>query len=131
VSANAAAVNERKALGKRAREAVPREAHADWRPPAGRADPVRILEGQAKTRVAELLPIRYGRMLRSPFAFFRGAAAIMAADRAGTARSGFLTQLCGDAHLSNFGGFAAPDRELVFDLNDFPPTKNAIASRCR
>ena len=122
MSADAAAVTERKALGKRAREAVPRGAHANWRPPPGRADPVGILERQAKTRVAELVPIRYGRMVRSPFAFLRGATAIMAADLAGTPRSGFRTQLCGDAHLSNFGGFAASDRELVFDLNDFDET---------
>ena len=98
------AVSERRALGKRAREAVPRKAHAVWRPPAGRADPVGILERQAETRLPELLPIRYGRMSQSPFAFFRGAAAIMAADLATTPRSGFVTQLCGDAHLSNFGG---------------------------
>ncbi|HEX6652511.1 MAG TPA: DUF2252 domain-containing protein [Thermoleophilaceae bacterium] len=116
------AVSERRAAGKNAREAVPRKTHAEWRPPAGRADPVGILERQAETRVAELLPIRYGRMLQSPFAFFRGAAAIMAADIAATPRSGFVTQLCGDAHLSNFGGFAGPDRELLFDLNDFDET---------
>ena len=122
VSTNAAAVSERQELGKRAREAVPRKAHADWSPPADRADPVGILESQAETRVPELLPIRYGRMAQSPFAFFRGAAAIMAADLAATPRSGFLTQLCGDAHLSNFGVFAGPDRELVFDLNDFDET---------
>jgi uncharacterized protein (DUF2252 family) len=116
------AVSERKEAGKSARAAVPRSAHADWRPPAGRADPVGILERQAETRIAELLPIRYGRMMQSPFAFFRGAAAIMAADLAATPRSGFPTQLCGDAHLSNFGAFAGPDRELVFDLNDFDET---------
>ena len=115
-------MSERRAAGKRAREAVPRKAHAVWRPPAGRADPVGILERQAETRVAELLPIRYGRMSQSPFAFFRGAAAIMAADLAATPRSGFATQLCGDAHLSNFGGFAGPDRKLLFDLNDFDET---------
>jgi uncharacterized protein (DUF2252 family) len=115
-------VSERKAAGKRAREAVPRKSHGVWRPPTGRADPVGILERQAETRLRELLPIRYGRMLRSPFAFFRGAAAIMAADLAATPRSGFAAQLCGDAHLSNFGLFAGPDRELLFDLNDFDET---------
>ena len=115
-------MSERRAAGKRAREAVPRKAHAVWRPPAGRADPVGILERQAETRLPELLPIRYGRMSQSPFAFFRGAAAIMAADLATTPRSGFVTQLCGDAHLSNFGGFAGPDRQLLFDLNDFDET---------
>ena len=120
--ANTAAVSKREALGRRAREAVPRKAHADWRAPPGRADPVGILEQQAKTRVAELVPIRYGRMVASPFAFFRGAAAIMAADLASTPRSGLLAQLCGDAHLSNFGGFAATDRALLFDLNDFDET---------
>ena len=117
-----ATVKERKARGKGARDAVPRKAHADWRPSAGRADPVGLLERQAETRVPELVPIRYGRMAASPFAFFRGAAAIMAADLAGTPRSGLGAQLCGDAHLSNFGGFAAPDRDLVFDLNDFDET---------
>jgi uncharacterized protein (DUF2252 family) len=122
VASNAAAVSERQALGKRAREAVPRKAHAVWHPPADRADPVGILERQGETRVPELLPIRYGRMAQSPFAFFRGAAAIMAADLAATPRSGFVAQLCGDAHLSNFGVFAGPDRELVFDLNDFDET---------
>jgi uncharacterized protein (DUF2252 family) len=87
-----------------------------------RTDPIEILMLQARTRTPELVPIRYGRMLRSPFAFFRGAAAIMAADLAGTAVSGTRVQLCGDAHLANFGVFAAPDRRLVFDLNDFDET---------
>ena len=122
MAANGATVKERRARGKSARDAVPRKSHADWRPPAGRADPVTLLERQAETRVPELVPIRYGRMAASPFAFFRGAASIMAADLAGTPRSGLGAQLCGDAHLSNFGGFAAPDRELVFDLNDFDET---------
>ena len=122
MAANGATVKERRARGRCARDAVPRKAHADWRPPAGRADPVGLLERQAETRVPELVPIRYGRMAASPFAFFRGAAAIMAADLAGTPRSGLGVQLCGDAHLSNFGGFAAPDRQLVFDLNDFDET---------
>src|SRR4051812_224351 len=92
------AVSERRAAGKSAREAVPRKAHAVWRPPADRPDPVGILERQASTWLQELLPIRYGRMSQSPFAFFRGAAAIMAADLAATPRSGFDAQLCGDAH---------------------------------
>jgi hypothetical protein len=87
-----------------------------------RTDPVEILMRQALTRTPELVPIRYGRMLRSPFAFFRGAAAIMAADLAGTPVSGTRVQLCGDAHLANFGGFAAPDRRIVFDVNDFDET---------
>src|SRR6202012_780381 len=94
----------------------------EWEPSAGREDPLAILEAQAATRVAKLVPIRHGRMAASPFAFFRGAAAVMAADLAVTATSGLRVQACGDAHLSNFGVFAAPDRRLVFDLNDFDET---------
>ncbi len=110
---------ERAAAGKAARSEVRRSSHARWEPSEGRADPVAILERQAATRVPELVPIRYGRMSASPFAFFRGAAAVMAADLAITPVSGLWVQACGDAHLSNFGAFAAPDRRLVFDLNDF------------
>jgi uncharacterized protein (DUF2252 family) len=110
---------ERAAEGKAARSEVRRSSHAAWEPPATRADPVAILEQQAASRVPELVPIRYGRMAASPFAFFRGAAAVMAADLATTPVSGLRVQACGDAHLSNFGAFAAPDRRLVFDLNDF------------
>jgi uncharacterized protein (DUF2252 family) len=110
---------ERAALGKAARSEVRRSSHARWDPPEDRADPVAILERQAGSRVPELVPIRYGRMSASPFAFFRGAAAVMAADLAATPVSGLRVQACGDAHLSNFGAFAAPDRRLVFDLNDF------------
>jgi uncharacterized protein (DUF2252 family) len=110
---------ERAAAGRAARSAARRSSHAAWEPPDGRADPVAILERQAQTRVPELVPIRYGRMSVSPFAFFRGAAAVMAADLATTPVSGLRVQACGDAHLSNFGAFAAPDRRLVFDLNDF------------
>ncbi|MGZ4392459.1 MAG: DUF2252 family protein, partial [Gaiellaceae bacterium] len=109
-------VAERKARGKAERAEVPRNVHAGWEPPAMRRDPVDLLEEQAKTRVPELVPIRYGRMLVSPFTFYRGAAYIMAADLAGTARTGLHTQLCGDAHLSNFGAYAAPDRRLVLDV---------------
>jgi len=101
---------------------VPRSSHAEWTPPAGRADPVDVLQAQAATRVEDLVPIRYGRMLVSPFTFYRGAAAIMANDLASTPASGTVTQLCGDAHLSNFGGFATPERDLVFGLNDFDET---------
>ncbi|MEA2127569.1 MAG: hypothetical protein QOJ85_460 [Solirubrobacteraceae bacterium] len=108
--------------GKQARAGTPRSAHAEWAPAADRRDPVDILEEQARTRVPELVPIRYGRMLRSPLAFFRGAAAIMAADLAATPVTGSRVQLCGDAHLANFGGFAAPDRTIVFDVNDFDET---------
>jgi uncharacterized protein (DUF2252 family) len=117
-----ASVSERAALGKAARERSPRSRHGDWKPAAGRGDPVEILERQAEVRVPELVPIRYGRMLASPFTFFRGGAAIMAMDLANTPDSGLRVQACGDAHLSNFGVFAAPDRRLVFDLNDFDET---------
>ena len=113
---------ERAARGKAARGAVPRASHADWSPAADRRDPIEILQEQAATRLPELVPIRYGRMLVSPFTFYRGAAAIMAADLASTPRSGLTTQICGDAHLSNFGMFGTPERELVFDINDFDET---------
>jgi uncharacterized protein (DUF2252 family) len=113
---------ERAAQGTRKRAEVPRSVHGEWSPPADRRDPVELLEEQAASRVAELVPIRYGRMLVSPFTFYRGAAYLMAADLAGSQRTGLRVQLCGDAHLSNFGGFAAPDRRLVFDLNDFDET---------
>ena len=113
---------ERAAAGKAARKKASRSSHGDWAPAARRRDPVKVLEDQAKSRVQELVPIRYGRMLASPFTFYRGAAAIMAMDLAKTPQSGFGVQLCGDAHLSNFGIFAAPDRRLVFDVNDFDET---------
>ena len=108
--------------GKNARSAVPRASHGAWQPGIGRADPVTILMDQATTRVQALVPLRNARMLASPFAFYRGSAAIMAADLAHTPRTGISVQLCGDAHLSNIGGYAAPDRQLVFDLNDFDET---------
>ncbi len=113
---------ERAAAGRAARRAASRAAHAEWTPAPGREDPVAIVERQEETRIAELVPIRHARMLRSPFAFFRGAAAIMAADLAGRPSPGLTVQLCGDAHLGNFGTFAGPDRRLVFDLNDFDET---------
>ena len=113
---------ERAARGRAARAEVPRSAHAVWEPAAQRRDPVALLEEQAASRVPELVPLRYGRMLVSPFTFFRGAAYPMAADLAESPRSGLDVQLCGDAHLSNFGAFAAPDRRLVFGLNDFDET---------
>src|SRR5436309_12696804 len=115
-------VAERVARGKAARAEVPRSSHATFTPPSDRTDPVELLEGQAKARVPELVPIRYGRMLLSPFTFYRGAARVMAHDLAGTPRSGLTVQCCGDAHLSNFGVFASPERALVFDLNDFDET---------
>jgi uncharacterized protein (DUF2252 family) len=108
--------------GKRARELASRSSHGRWEPAADRSDPVAILEAQADDRVEELVPIRYGRMLVSPFTFYRGAAAVMAADLAATPSSGITVQACGDAHLANFGGFAAPDRRLMFDINDFDET---------
>jgi uncharacterized protein (DUF2252 family) len=113
---------ERAAGGRVARELVPRGVHGEWQPAPDREDPVDLLEEQGVSRVPELVPIRYGRMLVSPFTFFRGAAYLMAADLAGVPRTGLTVQLCGDAHLSNFGIFAAPDRRLVFSLNDFDET---------
>ena len=109
------------ALGKAARADVPRTSHAAWMAGPDR-DPMGILCAQDATRVPELVPIRWGRMLVSPFTFYRGAAALMAADLATTPASGLRVQACGDAHISNFGVFAAPDRSLVFDLNDFDET---------
>ena len=115
-------VEERVARGKAARREVPRSSHAGFTPGAHRLDPVALLEQQAVTRVPELVPIRYGRMLVSAFTFYRGAALIMAADLAGTPRSGITTQVCGDAHLMNFGAFASPERRLEFGINDFDET---------
>jgi uncharacterized protein (DUF2252 family) len=115
-------VSEREAKGKAARADTPRSSHAGWRAPQDREDPIAILESQAQSRVPELVPIRYGRMLVSPFTFYRGAAAIMSADLADTRTSGLNVQLCGDAHLSNFGVFASPEREMLFDINDFDET---------
>ena len=108
--------------GKATRSAVKRGRHGEFEPGADRSDPVDLLERQSQDRVPELIPIRYGRMLVSPFTFYRGAAAIMAADLAATPQSGLRVQCCGDAHLSNFGVFASPERRLVFDLNDFDET---------
>ena len=113
---------ESKASGKEARAKVPRNSHAVFEAPPGRPDPVSLLEEQATTRVPELVPIRYGRMLVSPFTFFRGAALIMASDLSTTPHCGLTAQLCGDAHLSNFGIFGSPERQLVFDCNDFDET---------
>ena len=108
-------VQERVARGRAARAKVPRSSQGAFEPPAQRPDPVKLLKRQAETRVPELVPIRYGRMLVSPFTFYRGAAMIMAGDLAATPRSGLTVQCCGDAHLSNFGVFASPERRLVFD----------------
>ena len=101
---------------------MPRETHGGWKPPGKRRDPVEILVESNKGRVPELVPLRFGRMSQSPFAFYRGAAAIMAADLAGTPHSGLRVQACGDAHLMNFGGFATPERQVIFDINDLDET---------
>jgi uncharacterized protein (DUF2252 family) len=125
MSASASAIlqsGESAERGRAARDTAPRSAHGDWAPAADRPDPVATLSAQASTRIPDLVPIRYGRMLVSPFTFYRGAAAVMAADLAATPNSGIVVQACGDAHISNFGGFAAPDRRLVFSPNDFDET---------
>ncbi|WP_329248245.1 DUF2252 domain-containing protein [Streptomyces sp. NBC_01478] len=108
--------------GRAARKRVARSAHASWIPAVDRPDPVAVLERQGRDRLPELLPIRYGRMAASPFAFFRGSAAVMAADLASQSHTGLTVQLCGDAHLLNFGLYASPERALLFDLNDFDET---------
>jgi uncharacterized protein (DUF2252 family) len=113
---------ERAARGKAARAEVSRSSHGEWEPSTARPDPVELLQEQAASRVPELIPIRYGRMLVSPFTFYRGAAYLMASDLSHGPRSGLQAQLCGDAHLSNFGIYAAPDRRLVFSVNDFDET---------
>ncbi|MDH6246790.1 DUF2252 domain-containing protein [Mycobacterium sp. OTB74] len=115
-------VQEHHDAGKAARSELPRAALGELHCPSDRADPVELLQSQATSRIAELIPIRYGRMLTSPLAFFRGAALIMAADLAAGPHTGLSAQLCGDAHLSNFGLFASPERNLVFDVNDFDET---------
>ena len=116
-------VSERGARGHAARQAVPRTEHAAWSPSSSRRDPVALLEKQNRTRVPWLVPIRHGRMMASPLAFYRGAARLMAADLAeATPSSGLIVQLCGDAHLANFGVYASPERQLVFDINDFDET---------
>jgi uncharacterized protein (DUF2252 family) len=115
-------VEQRSALGKDARTQTPRAAHRGWKPATGRPDPVGLLERQDATREPDLVPVRHGRMMVSPFTFYRGAAKIMAADLKDTPRAGLDVQLCGDAHLSNFGLFGSPERRLLFDLNDFDET---------
>ena len=114
--------DERRAIGNEARKRTPPSSHAGWRPATGRADPVVLLAEQNVTREPDLVPVRHGRMMVSPFTFFRGAAKIMAADLKDTPTAGLETQLCGDAHVSNFGLFASPERRLLFDLNDFDET---------
>jgi len=114
--------DERAAHGKALRKEVPHERHAAWAPAKKRADPLALLERQSAGRMPDLVPIRYGRMAASPFAFYRGGAALMAADLAGTPTSGLQAQLCGDAHLMNFGLFETPERSLLFGINDFDET---------
>jgi uncharacterized protein (DUF2252 family) len=108
--------------GKAIRDTCSRKRHATWKPPTDRSDPIEVLEASNKGRLPELIPVRYGRMLPSPFVFYRGAAAIMAADLAHTPTTGIRVQVCGDAHLMNFGAFATPERHLIFDINDFDET---------
>jgi len=115
-------IDERKAKGRQARDQTPPSSHAGWKPAADRPDPVGLLEEQDATREPDLVPVRHGRMMVSPFTFYRGAAKIMAADLKDTPVAGLGAQLCGDAHLSNFGAFASPERRLMFDLNDFDET---------
>src|SRR5271168_1679287 len=114
--------DERRARGKALRQRVPWQDHGSWEPPEGRRDPVDLLCESNEARLPHLIPIRFGRMSQSPFAFYRGSAALMAADLASTPKSGLTVQACGDAHLMNFGGFATPERNIVFDINDLDET---------
>ena len=113
---------ERRAVGKKLRDTVPRAAHATWRAPAGRTDPLDILRAADVTRQQGLVPLRYGRMLQTPFTFYRGSAGVMAADLSHMPTTDIHVQVCGDAHLMNFGGFATPERRLIFDINDLDET---------
>jgi len=113
---------ERRAKGKALRDTVPRASHAGWKPPKGRRDPVEIVSESNVGRLQNLIPIRFGRMSASPFAFYRGSVALMAADLAKTPTSGIRVQACGDAHLMNSGGFATPERNIIFDINDLDET---------
>ncbi len=114
--------DQRRAAGKALRSDVPRSSHAGWKPPEDRRDPLAILDESNEGRLPELIPVRFARMADSPFSFYRGAAAIMASDLAGTPASGIRVQACGDAHIMNFGAFATPERNVVFDINDFDET---------
>src|SRR6185436_16512076 len=115
-------IDQRRANGEEARDRTPPSSHAGWSPAADRPDPVALLDEQNRTRDPDLVPVRHGRMMLSPFTFYRGAARLMATDLATTPVAGLNAQLCGDAHLSNFGAFASPERRLLFDLNDFDET---------
>src|ERR1700758_1183686 len=116
---------ERISAGKALREQLPRKSHAEWAPPPNRPDPIKVLQRSDRGRLPELLPIRYGRMRHSPFAFFRGSAAVMAWDLSKTSATKIRVQACGDCHVANFGGFASPERRLLFDINDFDETLHA------
>src|SRR5215213_8537485 len=118
----AASYQRRHERGRAARQVVPRGSHAEWEPAPDRPDPVDLLEAQARDRIPDLLPIRYARMMTSPFAFMRGSAIVMAHDLASLPKTGIQAQLCGDAHILNFGAYASPERALLFDLNDFDET---------
>jgi uncharacterized protein (DUF2252 family) len=118
-------IQSRMSAGKALRKKVSRSSHAKWTPPAGRPDPIEVLRQSDRGRLPELLPIRYGRMRQSPFAFFRGSAAVMAWDLSKTPATGIRVQACGDCHAANFGGFASPERQLLFDINDFDETLQA------
>jgi len=118
-------IEERITSGKALRKKVPRSAHAKWAPPSDRPDPVELLRDSDRGRLPELLPVRYGRMRQSPFAFFRGSAAVMAWDLSRAPATGITVQACGDCHAANFGGFASPERRLLFDINDFDETLRA------
>ncbi len=118
----ATAPSDRRTQGKALGDAVPREAHAGWKAPKDRRDPIDLMVESNEGRTTDLIPIRFGRMMQSPFTFYRGSATIMAADLATTAQSGLRVQACGDAHLLNFGGFATPERNVVFDINDLDET---------
>jgi hypothetical protein len=114
--------DERRTSGKALRDSASRELHGHWKAPKNRRDPIDVLNESNQGRLPNLIPIRFGRMMQSPFAFYRGSAAVMAADLALTPVSGIRVQACGDAHLSNFGGFATPERRVIFDINDFDET---------
>ena len=122
VAQEAASYQQRHEQGRAARRLVPRGSHAEWAPAPDRPDPIDLLEAQDRDRIPELVPLRYSRMMASPFAFMRGSAVVMANDLASTPRTGIQAQLCGDAHLLNFGAYASPERALLFDLNDFDET---------
>lgn len=115
-------LSERYEMGKQLREKCPRASHADWKVAANREDPLQLLKQDNRGRIRELIPIRYGRMVKSPFTFYRGAALNMAADLANTPSSGLRVQACGDAHLLNFGAYASPERRHIFDINDLDET---------